>query len=115
MAFVSSSNLVTTKLNVTTTQDVGALTGIQPQGRAPQVIVTNHCVDAIIKFGKSASVAADNTYTSDDLAAGNFVVLAGAVQTFQVLPDTTHVSAICEDGTTIDGSIWFTPGAGEQL
>lgn len=100
----------TTKIAIGTTAVREPLTS--PGSLRQQARVMCKTTDAVIKFGDS-TVTADNTYTDDQLAVGNFVVLAGAVESFTIPSDATHVSVICEDGTSTGGFVWVQPCTGE--
>lgn len=113
MVFYLGNSSVTTKLNITTTHDSGDITGVIAASGKAQVRVMCKTSDAVIKFGTS-TVQASNTYTGDDLPAGNTVILAGAVEVFDIPTDVTHCSVICEDGAATTGNVWITPSYGEQ-
>lgn len=102
--------VVTTKLTVDASGDVGDLTGIPDRGG--QVLISCRGGDAIVKFGSSASVSASTAYSGDDLPEGNFPVLAGSIQVVQAPPGTTHVSVIKETDSAADGVIFLTPCKG---
>ena len=113
MVFYLGNGVTTTRLSVGTTHDSGNITGIIPTSGSGQVRVVCKSVDAVIKFGGSA-VQASNTYTSDDLPAGNTVLLAGAIEVFDIPPDATYASVICEDGSSTGGFVWIQPSYGEK-
>jgi len=69
-------------------------------------------VNIVVKLGDD-SVTASNTYTSDALPQGNFVILAGAIEVFNVPTDATHISCVCEDGVSSGGTVWVNAGYGE--
>lgn len=113
MVFYLGNSTITTKLSVNTTHDSGDITGIIAASGKGQVRVMCKGNDAVIKFGTS-TVQASNSYTDDDLPAGNTVILAGAVEVFDLPPDVTHCSVICEDGAATTGNVWITPSRGEE-
>lgn len=113
MVFKVNLKSVTTKAGVGTSHDLVDLTGILDQSLAPQIRVMCKGVDAVVKFGDS-TVEASETYSGDDLATGNIVVLAGAVEVFAIDPDVTHASVISEDGSSTGGFLFFTAGNGEN-
>lgn len=111
MVFKILGASVTTKAAVGATAVLKDLTGVIPAAGAAQVLVSCLDANAVLKFGDS-TVVASKAYTSDDLPAGNIVVLAGTVQSYNILPSVTHFSVISEDGATV-GTVFVTPGGGE--
>lgn len=63
--------------------------------------------DVVVNLGGS-SVTADDTYTSDALADGNFFLPAGAIEVFNLEAGDTHIAA--KAGT---GTLYVTTGYGE--
>lgn len=112
MAFLINAATITTKVSVGTSATLVNIASIVANFSAPQVRVICKGIDAVIKFGDSG-VVASNTYNSNDLANGNFVMLGGTVESFNIPQGTTHASVICEDNASTGGSVIISAGGGE--